>query len=136
MIKDASLIKEVVVALENKVGALANISKILADKDINIAAVAGYSENGNAKIMLVTDDNLRAVEALQKGGYKTVKESEAVLVDLINKTGALKNLTAKLASEGVSIKYIYGSQCTGTCPGRLILSTTNNEKTFIILKGK
>lgn len=132
MIKDAWLIKEIVVSCENKIGSLANISKILADHDINIEGAAGYAEDGEAKIMLVTDDNLRAKEAIQKAGYKSVKESEAVMVDMMNKPGALKNLTAKLASEKIDIKYTYGTACAEACPARIILSTSNNEKAFIL----
>jgi len=136
MIKEANLVKEIVVGSENKIGMLANISKILAEHSVNIEGVAGYAEAGQAKIMLVTDDNLRAVEALKKGGYKSVKESEALMVDLENKPGALKQLTAKLALDKIDIKYIYGTICAGGCPGKIILSTMNNEKAFILCKGK
>lgn len=136
MIRSASLVKEIVISAQNKVGILANISKILADHDINIEGVAGYNEAGQAKIMLVTTDNLRASDALKKAGYTALKESEAVLVDLVNKPGALKNLTAKLAAEGIDIKYTYGTICSEGCPARIILSTTNNEKAFVLFKGK
>ena len=54
MIKDANLGKELVITTENKVGILANMSKILADHGINIEGVAGYAaENNQAKIMIV-----------------------------------------------------------------------------------
>ncbi len=134
MIKDAKLIKEVVVKSENKSGVLANITKLLADHDINVEGMAGYAEDGQAVMMMVTDDNLRATDALKKSGYKTVKESEAVIVDLVNKPGALKNLTARLAAEKIDIKYAYGTVCAEGCPARIVLSTSNNEKAFVLFK--
>ena len=115
MIKDANLGKELVITADNKVGVLANISKILADHGINIEGVAGYAaEGGKAKIMLVAEDALRAKEALQKAGYKDMKENEVVVVDLENKAGALKSITAKMSDAKIDIRYTYGT----TCPDR------------------
>lgn len=135
MIKDVKLAKEILVSEGNKVGILANISKILADAGINIQGVAGYAIGKDAKIMLVTEDNLRAVDAIKKAGYKNVKESEVVMVELINKPGALKGFTAKLAAGGIDIRYAYGTICSAGCPGRIVLSTSDNEKVAVLFKG-
>ena len=135
MVKDVKLAKEILVSEKNKVGILANISKILADSGINIQGVAGYAVDKEAKIMLVTEDNLRAVDAIKKAGYKTVKESEVVMAELINKPGALKSFTAKLAASGIDLKYAYGTICSAGCPGRIVLSTSDNEKAVVLFKG-
>ncbi len=135
MIKDVKLAKEILVSERNKVGVLANISKILADSGINIQGVAGYAVDKEAKIMLVTEDNLRAIDVIKKAGYKTVKESEVVMAELINEPGALKSFTAKLATGGVDIKYAYGTICSTGCPGRIVLSTSDNEKAVVLFKG-
>ncbi len=133
--KNVQLGKEIVVTAVNKIGILADISKILADHGINIAAVAGYAaEDNTAKIMLVTEDNLRSSDALKKAGYKLVKESEVVMMDLENKPGALKSITSILSGEGIDIKYIYGTACTGNCPSRIVLATSNNEKAVVAFK--
>lgn len=136
MIKDANLGKELIVKMPNKVGILANISKILADRGINIEGVAGYAANNEASIMFVADDTLRAKEALAKGGYGNIKENEVVVVDLENKPGALKAITAKLAAEKIDIKYAYGTACPEGCPARIILSTSDNEKALVSFKAK
>jgi hypothetical protein len=134
MIKNAELGKELVVAVPNKIGILADMSKVLADHGINIEGVAGYAQNNEAKIMIVTDDTLRAKEALEKSGYKGIKEKEVVIVELINKPGALKAITAKLSQEKIDIIYTYGTACPEGCPARIILSTTNNEKALVSIK--
>ena len=135
MLKDVNLGKELVVSLPNKVGILADISKILADHGINIEGVAGYAQGTDAKIMIVAEDTLRAKEALLKGGYKAVKESEVLVLDLENKPGALKVITAKLAKDGIDIRYAYGTACPSGCPARLIIATSANEKALVSLKG-
>lgn len=135
MIKDANLGKELVITTENKVGILANMSKILADHGINIEGVAGYAaENNQAKIMIVAEDTLRAKEALQKAGYTNMKENEVVVVELENKPGALKSITAKMADAKIDIRYIYGTACPSGCPARIILATNNNEKAVVLFK--
>ncbi len=134
MVRDAHLGKEIVVVVGNKIGVLANLSKIVSDHGINIEAVAGYADNAEAKIMLVTNDNLRALDALVKNGYKSSKESEVLVLEMENKAGVLKNITAKLASESIDIKYIYGTTCTSGCPSRVVLSTSNNEKAVVAFK--
>lgn len=135
MIRGASLGKELVVTTANKVGVLANLSKVLADHGINIEGVAGYAtEKNEAKIMLTVDDLTRAREALQKAGNKNIKEHEVVVVDLENKAGALKSMTAALASANIDIGYMYGTVCPGGCPARLIIATNNNEKAVVLFK--
>ena len=136
MIKEVKLEKELVVTEKNRVGILANISKILADHGLNIEGVAGYAAGDDARIMIVVDDTLRAKEALEEGGYKAVKEHEVVVVGLENKSGALKGVTAKLAAEKIDIKYTYGTVSSEGCPARIVFSTTNDEKVLVLFKTK
>lgn len=136
MIKKADLGKELIITVANKIGILANISKILADHDLNLEAVAGYAVNNEAKIMLVPDDVLRAKEALDKAGYKNIKENEVILVSLENKPGALKSLTAKLVDQKIDIRYTYGTTCAEGCPAIIVLATNDNEKALVSFKAK
>jgi len=134
MLKSAELGKEILVTVMNRIGVLADMAKILADHGINILAVTGYAVNNDANIMIVTDDNLRAVDALKKAGYKGTKENPVLILELENKAGALKNITAKLASENIDIKYLYGTTCSSACPSRVVLSTNNDEKALVAFK--
>lgn len=134
MIKSAKLSKEITVTVANKIGILANISKMMADHGLNIEAVAGYAVNNEAKIMFVTEDNLRASDALKKSGYKSMKENEVIIVDLENKPGALRSITGVLSEEGIDIKQVYGTACASGCPAKIVLSTSDNEKALMAFK--
>lgn len=136
MIKFAGIEKEVTVTAANKIGLLAEISKLIADHGINIDGIAGYAMDNEAKIMMVTNDATRAVEALKKAGFSWVKESEVIVLELENKPGALKIVTEKLASEKIDIKYTYGTSCSGTCPAKLILATNDDQKALVVFKKK
>lgn len=134
MIKAVKIVKEIVVTVVNKIGVLADMSGLLANSKVNIEAVAGYAVGNDAKIMLVTDDNPRATDILKKSGYASIAENEVVIVELENKIGALKNITAKLAAQSLDIKQIYGTVCSGGCPAKIVLSTSDNVKAVIALK--
>ncbi|MBI4706455.1 MAG: hypothetical protein HY761_00815 [Candidatus Omnitrophica bacterium] len=134
MIKTVKLSKELVVTVINKIGILADMSKIVSDHGLNIEAVAGYATNNEAKVMIVTDDNLRAGDALRKAGYNSIKENEIIILELENKSGALRQITSSLAASGIDIKQVYGTACTAGCPAKIVLSTSNNEKAFLVFK--
>jgi len=134
MIKAVNMKKEIVVSVANKVGVLADMCRIVADHGINVEAFVGYGMGKEAKIHLVTADNLRASDALKKEGYKSLEEKNVVVIDLENKIGALKLVTDKVSQEYVDIKYAYGTTCASGCPATIVLSTSDNEKAFVALK--
>ena len=134
MVKSAQLGKQIVVTVANKIGILADMSKMVADHGINIEAVVGYAANNEAKVMLVTSDNLRVTDALKKAGYNAIKEEEVLIVELENTAGALKNITAAMVAQGIDIKQVYGTACAAGCPAKIILSTSNNDKALVALK--
>ena len=134
MIKAVKLGMEIQVNAANKIGILADISKLLSEKGINIEGVAGYAVGSDAKIMIVTDDTLRTTDALNKAGYKGVKENQVVILELENKPGALKTAASILTMNKIDIKQIYGTTRISGCPSKLILSTSDNDKALIELK--
>lgn len=134
MIRTATIGKEIVVRIINKIGVLADVAGILSDASINIEGVNGYVVKDIATIMILTNDNLRAVEALKKAGYTDCKEKEIVIIELENKIGSLKNITVKLAEAGIDINHIYATSCSNGCPAKIALSTNNNEKAITVFK--
>ncbi|MFQ5953092.1 MAG: ACT domain-containing protein [Candidatus Omnitrophota bacterium] len=136
MIKNVSLGREITVTATNKVGILADITKSIAEHGINIEGIAGYVEPDTitARIMLLTDENRRALDILKEKGYDASEEYEIVIVELENKPGALKIVSEKLAAEGIDIQYTYGTTCATACPCRMVFATNNNDKAVVTLK--
>jgi len=128
--------KEISVTVVNEIGVLADMSKILSDAKINIEGIEGYAKNGSreAEIRLITNNNAKAIKVLKKNNYTAVKEKDILLLGLENKPGALKAITAKIATEGIDIKYLYGTACSRHCPAKIVLCTTNNKKALALLK--
>jgi hypothetical protein len=134
MIKGVGLGEEIVIVTENRVGLLADISRIMSENGINIEAVVGYEYNKKARILLVTSANLLMIDALKKRGYDSVKETEVVEVDLENKPGAVKIVTTELANYGIDIHYIYVTSSKEGSSSKMVLETSDNEKTIALLQ--
>ena len=133
MLKDVHLGKEIFIAVKNEVGILSSIAKTLADHGINVMATSAHVVGDKGMITLMTDDNLRAKEALEGQGYPS-EEKEVVVMELENKPGALKTITGKLAAEGIDIKHEYCTACAAGCPTRVVMATDNNQKALLTLK--
>lgn len=134
MIKSVTLGEEVIITTKNKVGLLADIATMLANEGVNIEAVVGYEAGKTAKLMLVTNANLKIVNELKKKKYKLVKEIEVVMVELENKPGALKVVTTELRKKKIDIKHLYvTSSAMGGGSSRMVLVTSDNEKAMAAL---
>jgi hypothetical protein len=135
MIKNIALGEEITITTKNKVGILADVSKLLANKGINIEAALGYEVGPIAKLLLVTNANLVIADELKKLRYRSVKETEVLLVDLDNKPGALKVVATEMKENKIDIKYAYLTPCTCTTRGssRMVLQTSDNEKAMAVL---
>jgi hypothetical protein len=108
----------------------------LADRGINIEAVAGYEMTGTdkARVMLVVDDTRRATDLLKQKGFTTLEEREEILVELENKPGSLKSVTSILAAKGINIRQIYGTMSAERSPVRVVMATSDNQTAIVTLK--
>ena len=124
--------KEIVLEVRNEIGVLHQISKIVADKGVNMTAVTVDLVGKNAVIRLLTDDNLRAKEALEENRYKPV-EVKAVTVELSNKPGLLAAVTDRLARAGVNIRHLAATALPNQKTCQLLLTTSDDQRAVVIL---
>jgi hypothetical protein len=134
MIEKVALGEELVITAKNEVGLLADISIMLANLGVNIEAALGYREGKLAKLMLVTDANLAIAGELDRKKYKSVEETEVIIVDILNRPGALKVVTTELKLAGIDIWYLYVTPPADPKGGsRMVLKTSDNEKAMAVL---
>ncbi|HRT62616.1 MAG TPA: ACT domain-containing protein [Syntrophales bacterium] len=136
MLRKAVLTKQIYVTVNNEIGVLNKLADYVADRGINIEAVAGHEVQGTdkARIMMVVEDVRRASDALKEKGFTSIDVREELLVELDNRPGALKMVTGLLASREINIRQIYGTASPGDSPVRVILSTSDNQKALVALK--
>jgi len=124
--------KEIVVRANNEIGALADLSKILAEKGVNVLAMSCWVEEDEAVIRLVTDDILRSVDALKAGGYDP-QEKSVVLVEAPHRPGILRHLTDVLSREQIDLTHLFGSATINQDVFLVVLNSTQNERAIVLL---
>jgi hypothetical protein len=137
MLKSASMTKEIFLTVSNKPGILNTITAYLADRGINIEGVVGLGmkDKDTAIILMVVDDTRRALDALKEGDIGYAVERNAVMLEIRNRPGALLSITKILAQLKINIDHIYATKSSAdAAPARVVLSTNDNERTFIALR--
>ena len=124
--------KEVVVEVFNEIGVLHELAKIVAEKGVSVQAVDAHVEGENAVVRVMTDDNLRTVEALQANRY-TPREEPVVVVDLDHKPGVLRHVTERLGKAGINIEHLYVTAALPDEKCLMVLSTSDNERAMVAL---
>lgn len=99
-------IYQISVFLENQVGKLAEVAKILADNDVDIRAIsiAETAEYGLAR-MIVDDAHKASSILLQHGDM--ISMTPVWAVEVPDRPGGLYELLSLLASAGVNVEYMY-----------------------------
>jgi len=118
--------KEIVLSVKNEIGLLFELSKLLSEKGIGILAVYGTVCGEECTIRLVTDDNLRAKDALTDKGYPA-REEDVILVEVLHKPGMLKRVTEVMAAEEIDIHHAFATATEDQEKCLVVLHTANDE---------
>jgi hypothetical protein len=100
--------KQLVVMLENRPGALAELCSGLAKVAVNIQAIQAREVKSIISVRLLVSEPDTAKRVCERMGVKYNEES-VLTVLLGNRPGALGRVTRKLADAGINIEYLYGS---------------------------
>lgn len=131
MIIKAKMAKEAIVRTNNRPGALAWITKSVANKGINIEAVIATVDGADAVIRLVTSDHQRTINTLREQQLE-VQETKVVVVEALHRPGLLQHITEKLARENMDLFYLYATAAEADkC--LVVLSSSNNEWAVMVL---
>jgi hypothetical protein len=125
-------ITQLVIPMDNKSGALAQICSTLGQAGVNIYAVLAPEEKGKAKLRLVVDHPGRVKDLLKTAKIRAAEE-EVIAVSLDNKPDALAEITRKLAQAKINIKYAYATATSGSAKATVILAVPNVDKALAAL---
>lgn len=99
-------IKQVSVFLENKAGRINNVTKVLAENDINMHAFSMAETTEFGILRLIVSDVEKAVEAL-RGANFAVMLTDVVCISCPDVAGSLANILDQLAEQDIFIEYMY-----------------------------
>ncbi len=116
------LIQEVFVVLENRPGAIGELSRILKKKNISVYAIGVFQDT--ARFYL--SDSEKAKAAFKENGYE-VDAVDVLRVILPNRKGALMELSMKLGNAGINIEHLYGAMEKQQKKGTVILAVDKTQ---------
>lgn len=100
------IIKQLSVFLEDKAGRLTEITRILAENDINISAFTVAEASDYGILRLIVGRPERALAVLKENGF-SVNTTDVIGIIVPHKPGGLHEALKILSSNNVSIDYMY-----------------------------
>lgn len=99
-------VKQISVFLENKVGRLAEVTKILGEAKINIRALT-ISETLDFGVLRMIVDRVEEAYRILKENNFTVSETKVVALEIPDKPGGLAQVMNILAEANINVEYLY-----------------------------
>ena len=112
--------KEYKVFVQDKPGELARVTEVLADKAVNIRAIASEGAKESSFLRIVTGDVATTEKAFRQAGFK-YQANEIMNVELLDRPGELAKVARRLARAGVNVESLY------------ILGTKNGKTEFAMV---
>lgn len=132
-VRGAVLMRELVVRTSNRVGLLADIAGLLAEKGINIIGIYVSARGEEAEIHLLTEAQRYAQEALEDAEYPVDLE-DVILLEIPHRPGFLRRVTDTLRRHSLDIRYLYATAPDWSGKGLVIFSCDNNGKALDLLR--
>ena len=120
------------VYLDNRVGALAEICQLIADRSINLLAICAIDTVEEAVLRIVPEDPSSTTRALEDHGFRVI-ETEVLVVELDNDPGATGRVAAQVACGTINVDYIYASAHPKQDRAILVLRTHHLDEAEAIL---
>ena len=126
-------IPQISIFLENRVGQLAAITKILADNNIDMRAIS-IAENADYGIVrLITDQPERTASILVENGI-VLSLTPVLAVAVPDRVGGLANLLGLLSDNAVSVEYMYSLFTHAKGCAYMVFRVADEEKFIALLE--
>jgi hypothetical protein len=111
---------QIVVLLENRPGALAELAGVLSASEVNIEAILLEGSVDFGMVRLHVSNTRKAEKALKEAGYQ-YRTGEAITLKLPNQPGQLEEVAKKLAKATVNIDALFGTTSGSGSPELVIM---------------
>lgn len=127
---NVSLKKQVFAVTNNRAGEFASVTTALAEAGVNLSGICAWGDKDKSYFALLTNNNALALDTLKNKGMQ-VTEQDIVTVLLEDKVGAAAEVADKIKKAGVSLDYVYGSDC-GCANAQCLLVMQSKENTRVV----
>ena len=126
-------IKQISVYLENAKGQLAEITKVIADKGIDIRALSLADTTSFGILRLILNKPYEAQETLANLGYM-VAITPVIAIGVADEPGSLSKAIKLLSDNDISIEYMYAFVAKKKDRAMSILRVDDGDKAVAILE--
>ena len=119
-------LKQLTIFVENKKGALVNITKTLADNNVNMRALSIADTEDFGILRLIVDNNDAATNALQDAGY-LIKTTDVVGVKIGDEPGKLSKALEVLDEADINMEYLYAFMARTEKHAYVVLRVADND---------
>jgi hypothetical protein len=126
------IVTQLSVHMENRPGALAELTEALTESGVNILAISVPDTGEFGTVRVLADDVLGAREALGEAGLPHAAV-DVLAVELPHRPGALAELARLLADEHVGIRYAYATNAADAEHGMCVLRVDDIHKAEKVL---
>ena len=125
--------RELKIVAQNRTGMLADLTKRISGRGVNIENACAYNAGGDAFFHLIVSDPDNVRDVLREGEYH-VEERNVILMSLENRPGALSEIAEKFKAEGIDLEYIYGTTSEAGSITNMVFSSANNRKAMEVAR--
>ena len=119
-------LKQLTIFVENKKGALVDITKTLADNNVNMRALSIADTQDFGILRLIVDNNDVATKALQDAGY-LIKMTDVVGVKIGDQPGKLSKALEVLDDADINMEYLYAFMARTEKHAYVVLRVADND---------
>ena len=120
-------VKQISIFIENKKGSLAEVTKFIADRKINLKALSIADTQDFGILRIITDKPDEARDMLKNEGY-TVTATSVLAVELTDAPGSMASILSVLSESDISVEYTYAFMSTVENKAYMIFRVDDNNK--------
>ena len=100
------MVYQISVFLENRAGQLAEITKVLAENNIDLRAISIAETEDYGVVRMIVDDAQKATSILMQHGY-LMSMTPVLVVSVADQPGGMAPVLATLAEGNIDVEYMY-----------------------------
>ena len=126
------MLQQISLFLENRAGQLSEVAALLAERGVDMRALNIAETADYGVLRLITAETERAAAVLKEAGF-LVSVTPVIAVAVPDRPGALCEILAAFAADGIDISYMYSMFGKVEGLAYMIFRVTDEEKTLRVL---
>lgn len=126
------MVKQINVFLENQSGRLAEVTKTLADADIDIRALYIADTTDFGILRMIVDKPSQAQILLNEAGF-TVSQTPVIAVAIPDKPGTLDEGLGLISKNNISLEYLYAFVGRSSSDAIVVIRVDDTDQALKIL---